>query len=131
MAAHRFEHAPTNKYCNTYRTTPEESKKFRVKPVSDIINKVLSERLGQVKYSAERSRVLSVPLAEEIKSHVKRLGYQRYKIICVVHIGSLDGQDVRVASRCLWDENQDRAASGSFCNESLFASATVFGVYHE
>lgn len=119
------------KYSNSYKTEPDENKRFKTKPVEDIIETILQERLCDLSYSAERCRKLLVPIAEEIKSKVKLLGYDRYKLVCVVHIGSINNQDVRIASRCLWDAAFDRVASSSFFNETLFASASVFGIYQE
>lgn len=119
------------KYSNSYKTEPDENKRFKTKPVADLIEIILKERLSDMSYSAERCRKLLVPMAEEIKGKVKLLGYDRYKLVCVVHIGSINNQDVRIASRCLWDASFDRVASSSFCNDTLFASASVFGIYQE
>lgn len=127
---HSVDAAPP-KYLNSYKTAPDENKRFRCKPVEDIINSVLKEKLSGQEYCADDCKRMIVPITEAIKFEVKRLGFERYKIVCVVHIGSLGNQDVRIASRCLWDDSFDRVASASFSNESLFASASVFGVYRE
>lgn len=121
----------TPKFLNSYKTEPDESKRFRAKAVNDIIQNTLKEKLDGVEYSSERARRIAAPISEEIKSAVKTLGFERYKLVCVVHIGSLNEQDLRIASRCLWDDKFDRVASSSFCNETLFACASVFGVYRE
>jgi len=55
----------------------------------------------------------------------------RYKLVTTVTIGQIADQGVRVASRCLMDQETDQAASGSFTNETLFAVATVYGFYYE
>lgn len=41
------------------------------------------------------------------------------------------GQDIRVASRCLWDNDKDNTASVTYTNSSLYAVATIFAVYFE
>ena len=51
--------------------------------------------------------------------------------MCLVTIGSVEGQGIRVASRCLWDHETDSYASATFKNATLFAIATVFGIYYE
>lgn len=128
-SAESAHHVP--KYLNSYKTEPNENKRFRTKAVTDIIESVFQEKLSDLEYSADHCKRMVAPITEEIKAEVKLLGFDRFKIVCVVHIGSLNNQDVRVASRCLWDDSFDRVASSSFCNETLFASASVFGVYRE
>ena len=66
-----------------------------------------------------------------IKARVKELMIPRYKIICLVHIGQLGDQSVRISSRCLWDQTNDTYASSEFRNKSLYAVASVYGVYYE
>lgn len=123
-------HLP-QKYLNSYKTEPDENKRFRTKAVEDVINGVLKEKLSGQDYCADDCKRMVAPITEAIKFEVKRLGFERYKIVCIVHIGSLSNQDVRIASRCLWDDSFDRVASASFSNETLFASASVFGIYRE
>jgi len=46
-------------------------------------------------------------------------------------VGQIADQGVRVASRCLMDQETDQFASGTFKNSSLFGVATVYGFYFE
>lgn len=55
----------------------------------------------------------------------------RYKIIVIISIGQIRDQNIRMGSRCLWDDTHDNFSSHIFKNNSLFAAATVFGVYFE
>lgn len=55
----------------------------------------------------------------------------RFKIICIVHIGQLNGQGMQLGSRCLWDSSADTFSSFEFRNKSLFAVGSVYGVYYE
>lgn len=66
-----------------------------------------------------------------VKARVKDMMIPRYKIIVVISIGQLTGQNMRVGSRCLWDAANDTFASHSFKNSSLFAVANVYAVYFE
>lgn len=116
-------------YENTYQLEPK--RKFEAGKVKAIIDNVLSEQLKEEKYDPKASRQMTLTLAEIIKSSVKELNYERYKIVCMVSIGQLKEQGFRAGSRCCWDAKWDTFATGSFKNKSLFAIATVWGVYYE
>lgn len=124
-------HPMVPKIANTYKLSPDADKRFRSKDVKDAIDSVLESRLEGFSYDAEKCKFLLPSIADEIKDKVKVMGFDRYKLVCLVTIGKLNNQGVRVASRCLWDTATDRLASSSFCGEDVFASAVVFGVYRE
>lgn len=96
-----------------------------------IIDDVLESKLKEEAYEPKSSRQMAKTLAEIIKSRVKELGYERYKLVCMVSIGQLKEQGFRMGSRCCWDAKWDTFASSSFKNKTLFAIATVWGVYYE
>lgn len=114
---------------NTFKMAPD--RKFPERDVRLILQEILTERLAEAKYDADQCRQLSKSLSDAVKNRVKDLNIQRYKIICLVHIGQLGNQAMRIGSRCLWDTNFDTFASFEFKNGSLFAAATVYGVYFE
>lgn len=70
-------------------------------------------------------------LLQVVKARVKDLMIPRYKIIVMISIGQLAEQNVRMASRCLWDAASDTFSSYTFKNSSLFAVANVYAVYCE
>lgn len=123
--------SPDVRYLNTYKTVPDEDKKFRSKPVKDVIESTLRRSLENCSYSPEKCSQLTASISEEVKNNVKLLGFDRYKIVCCTQIGCQNGQALRFASRCLWDASSDGAASGCFSNDTLFACVTVFGIYTE
>ena len=116
-------------YENTYRTTPEKA--FPSCKVQGIIRDVIDSNMKHETYDVESCRQNSQTLAEMIKMRVKDLSIPRYKIICLVHIGQITGQGVRIASQCLWNPEFDSFAEYSFKNSSLFATGLVYGVYCE
>jgi len=122
---------PPVQYLNTYKLAPDDEKKFRSKPVRDIIESTLERKLSDCTYKADKCRRLAASISEEIKSNIKILGFERYKIVCMTQIGSLSNQGLRFASRCLWDPANDLSVSAEYKNSSLFACVTVFGVYRE
>ena len=84
-----------------------------------------------LEYDPVRCKALSKSLSHTICERVKLLGFSRFKIVCVVSIGEMKGQDVRVASRFLWDEKHDNWVDSVFTSSELFGVAVVFGVYQE
>ncbi|KAI8619960.1 Tctex-1 family-domain-containing protein [Chytriomyces sp. MP71] len=123
--------APTNAivYENTYKLKPD--RKFQSEPVRRIAEEVLQNTLKKAKFDPNKIADLSAKIGNEILAGVKKLEYDRYKIVVDVTIGEFKGQGIRVASRCLWDTTTDTYTSASFKNASLFAVAIVFGCYYE
>lgn len=69
-------------------------------------------------------------ISDKIKTHIKNLGYERYKVVVEVVIGEQRGEGVRMGTRCLWDSDTDSYASDVFMNDSLFCCAAAFGIYY-
>lgn len=114
---------------NTYRMEP--IKRFSEPKVKEIIEEVLVQNLNGRTYEAAFCKEMSKKLSEVIKQRVKFLGFSRYKFICIVYIGQVNNQGMRIGSRCLWDQKFDNVAEGYFRNGDLFALGTVFGLYCE
>lgn len=92
---------------------------------------VLQENLKEIAYNTDTCRQLAQTLSAVIKNRVKDLNFERYKIVCIVHIGQLSGQAMRVAGRCLWDHETDNYATAVFETKTLYSVAVVYGVYKE
>ena len=122
---------PRFKYLPTYILSPHRDRKFDANVVEKIILTVLEKYLLNQSYDPNVCRELSKTVSDELKSRIKSLNLDRYKLVVLVHIGSVDGQWVEVASRCLMDCQTDNFASSFFKNDSLYAVATVYGMYHE
>ena len=117
------------RYENTYRMEPD--KRFHIGEVKEIMDETLSSSLKDLKYDAGKCRALSKSLSHTICERVKLLGFRRFKIVSSVTIGQIKGQDVRVASRFLWDEKHDTWVDAVFKSSELFAVAVVYGIYQE
>ncbi|XP_065834119.1 dynein light chain Tctex-type 5-B-like [Oscarella lobularis] len=116
-------------YENTYRMEP--TKAFPYSKVKSIIAEVMTRELEKQRYEPIACRQLTKTLSEMIKSRVKDLDLARYRLVCVVHIGELKDQGVRVASQCVWNPEWDCYSEFSFKNSSLFAIGVVYGIYTE
>jgi hypothetical protein len=116
----------------TFRTEPQEDKRFTPHIVKMVMDNALEEALdGMGQYEAAKCKALSVSVCEDIKQKVKWLNYDRYKLICVVYFGSVCGQELRVTSRCLWNDSFDNFASSSIIKGDIYAVALMYGVYKE
>lgn len=60
-----------------------------------------------------------------------KIHFSRHKIIVFVNIGQKKDQGIQFGSRCLWDAKRDNWAEAQFTNTTLWATATVYGVYYE
>lgn len=116
----------------TYRMAPQADRKFRPQIVKKIMDEAFEESLdGLNGYDSVKCRALTTQVCEDIKQRVKWLNFERCKLICLVHIGSISGQGMRVASQCLWDHTVDNFASTTYSKGDIFAVALLFGVYKE
>ena len=95
-----------------------------------MLNEVL-EKLESHTYSPTHSPFLAKLLSTRVLENVKRLNIERYKIVCLVTIGSKASQGLRIASRCLWNDQFDTVVSASFETKDFFAVGTVYGIYYE
>ncbi len=114
---------------NTYQLTP--MKRFPQTLVKNIIKEVLVGYLAEESYDADLCRQISKTLSDVVKARVKDLDLPRYKIICMIHIGQLKDQGLRMGSRCLWDSSSDSFSNYEYRNQSLFAIGTVYAIYSE
>mmetsp|Transcript_8741 Transcript_8741/g.19336 ORF Transcript_8741/g.19336 Transcript_8741/m.19336 type:complete len:132 (+) Transcript_8741:84-479(+) len=116
---------------NTYIMKPQEHEKFKANEVIKAVKALLDERLKGKKYDSNDSAQLSKELCTEIKEKVKEIGAPRHKLVVQVTIGEVQGQGVRIASRCLWDVETDNHASAYYTNPYLYCVAMVFACYYE
>ncbi|KFU96340.1 Tctex1 domain-containing protein 1, partial [Chaetura pelagica] len=105
--------------------------KFNAGRVQQVLEAVLAGTLGTPAYSPQGSAPLAQSLAELLRSRAKEVVPPRYKLVCQVLLGQQGQQSLLAASRALWDPESDSFASATFSNASLFAVATVHGVYFE
>jgi len=113
------------------RYSMEPMRIFQELEVKKIIKTVLEEHLRGKEYSSEMCRFNSRICADRIKERVKKLFLPRYKFICLVHMGQVGQQTMRVASRCSWDTRVDNFAEHLYVNNTLWAVGLVYGVYYE
>ncbi|KAK7492292.1 hypothetical protein BaRGS_00016389 [Batillaria attramentaria] len=118
-------------YENTYKTEPDDNRRFSTLKAEQIIYSVLDGYLSGRDYDPKRFPLLCKTLSELIKERVKASGLERYKIVAIVNICENKDQGARVASRCLWDSKFDNHASVVFEGSNFFAVGSVYAVYFD
>ena len=113
----------------SYRMEPH--RKFNADKVEDVIQEVVDSRMKDFKYHPKFCANLSKALGDEIKEKVKRLNFDRYKIVAVVTIGEKSSQSAVISSRCSWDVKLDNYATYTMETPTLFCSTIVYGIYTE
>ncbi|NWS50513.1 TC1D4 protein, partial [Probosciger aterrimus] len=116
---------------NTYKIGPDEGCKFNAGRVQRVLEGALTGALETMVYAPQGSALLVQNLVEMLQSRAKEVVPPRYKLVCHVLLGQQAQQSLLVASRALWDPESDSFATATFSNASLFAVATVHGVYFE
>ncbi|XP_035793301.1 tctex1 domain-containing protein 4-like isoform X2 [Anopheles albimanus] len=82
------------------------------------------------RYRANSSSLSKI--CEDIKTRVKELKFDRYKIIVTVTIGERYMQGLKAISQFLWDPEKDSYASCIYdASPSLVAVGTIYAIYFD
>nr|XP_008999337.5 dynein light chain Tctex-type 4 isoform X3 [Callithrix jacchus] len=123
--------APAHRVAPSYRTEPVSGERWEATRAQHALEAALAAGLCDVCYSGTEAGRLAQELCEQVRVRLRELSPPRYKLVCSVVLGPRAGQGMLVVSRALWDEARDGLASASYTNASLFAVATVHGLYCE
>ncbi|EGR32099.1 hypothetical protein IMG5_097130 [Ichthyophthirius multifiliis] len=90
------------------------------------------ERLSKEVYDTENAMPLTEKLVAELRERIKReLRMPRYKLGIQIILGEIKGQGLRIASKCLWDVQNDNYTSYTFTNEKIYCTGICFGCYFD
>ncbi|XP_018417473.1 PREDICTED: tctex1 domain-containing protein 1-like [Nanorana parkeri] len=110
---------------------PQPSRCFSAEEALRVIKSILDAELKDCAYDATTSQHRAMELAELVKTAVRDLGYERYKLVCFVVMGPVSQGTIYCCSRSLWSPNSDTSAEYLFQNHSLFALCVVYAGYYE
>ncbi|KAL4235866.1 hypothetical protein ACF0H5_004254 [Mactra antiquata] len=113
----------------TYRMEP--LKRFSCMEAERITKEVVEDNLNGFKYNPRNCTSVIKSISDEIKDKIKSLGYDRYKIICVISLCQKSGQSAVCCSRAMLDKEHDTYATYTMKTEDFVCNATVFGMYRE
>lgn len=81
----------------------------------------------------ENAKELTLSITNEIRSSVRDMQYERYRLVVMVNLGDPAGgtAEVVMASRCLWDHRFDTFAEAAVQTPYIYAVAVVYAIYCE
>ncbi|XP_004699748.1 dynein light chain Tctex-type 4 [Echinops telfairi] len=123
--------APVRRVAPSYRTEPAPGERWQAARAQRALESALAAALRSKCYLGAEAGPLTREVCERVRLRLREFSPPRYKLVCSVVLGPRVGQDVHVVSRALWDAARDGLASATFTNSSLFAVATVHGLYYE
>ena len=92
---------------------------------------MVTKTLEDQTYDHYQAKIWAETIVQNVRDQTKQLNIPSYKIVVQCVIGQVGGQGVRIASKCLWDEQNDNYSSYTYSNHSLFCTGIVFGIYYE
>ena len=119
------------RYENTFRMEPDDDHKVDIARLRRVATSVIETAIAGYQYDPKQGKQFSLGLADRVRSQIKQLPFQRYKMVVLVSIGQKRGQDLRVASRCMWDVKWDRHLTISKETHDAYVTVTIFLVYTE
>ena len=119
------------RYENTFRMDPNDENRVDLARLRRVAGSVIETAIGGYKYDPNQGKQFSLTLADRVRSQIKQLPFARHKAVVQVVLGQKKGQDLRVASRCIWDLKVDRHITITKETNEAFVSVTIFLVYTE
>ncbi|XP_033642494.1 tctex1 domain-containing protein 1-like [Asterias rubens] len=117
------------RYENSFRMDPQPGCKFQPERVEEIMTKVLEDEFTRVTYRPENGPEIVKRLADNIKTRVKLLQYERYRLVVLIQVGQIEGLEMMINNRCVWNTETDCYATATFQNGYIYAIATTYGIY--
>lgn len=115
----------------SYPMKPRPGSKFMKRDTEKVIERVVTDAVGDMPYVFEESQQLTKDLCVRVQDSVNEMGYERYKLVVQVTITEAAQQGLRVASRCLWDPEVDNYAEYTHSTQHMHANVVVFAFYME
>ncbi|KAL5107377.1 Tctex1 domain-containing protein 1-A [Taenia crassiceps] len=112
---------------NTYQLGPDVG--FPRDIVARMTKEVVDSLLLGREYEPEFCRQASRLMTDVLKARVKSLQLKRYRIITHAIISSVGDPNFYLNSLCLWEPALDTCVLYEFCNGSIAAAVSVFGIY--
>ncbi|KAG7210190.1 hypothetical protein KM043_011747 [Ampulex compressa] len=119
--------APT--YQNSYCL--ESNNSFKIDPVDRIIKMVMINNLEDIAYDSTQCPKICNSVAADIRKRVKKLRFDRYKLVVSVTIIEKTSQSLETAMGFLWDAEKDNYSTFACEFRTFHAYCFIFGLYYE
>lgn len=122
---------PKIKFENTYKMAPEAGNHIAMSKIEEMAEQILRDEIGGKIYNSFHAGQMACSISSKIKTKVKEMNVPRFRIVCQVVVSQAKEQGLEAASRCLWDASTDNFTAVTYQNDSISATAMVYGVYYE
>lgn len=111
---------------------PKDYERFYPSVIQTEIKELLTEALSDYEFDVVTFTSKTEELVKILRENIKNvINMPRYKFVVQVVMGKLEGQGVKVTSKCLWNTNSDNFATYTYKSEEFYCTAMVFGLYNE
>ncbi|XP_017882166.1 dynein light chain Tctex-type-like [Ceratina calcarata] len=117
------------KYQNTYRLMAHNP--FKIDPVDKIVKTAMINKLEDISYDAAECPKVCESVATDIREKIRKLNFDRYKIVVNVTIVEKGGQSLQTSMGFLWDAEKDNYSLFTYEARTFHAYCCVFGLYYE
>jgi hypothetical protein len=122
---------PTNNLFNLNKQINKFNENISFDYFQDYLSRLLEIYFNNNQiYENFQSKINILSLSEQIKDFFKQI-YHRYKIIVEIIIQQHLDQSILIASRSLWDKNNDYFLQQTFFKKNIFIIIIVFFIYKE
>ncbi|XP_076764802.1 dynein light chain Tctex-type 5 [Xylocopa sonorina] len=117
------------KYQNAYRLTAYNP--FKVDPVDKIVKTTMITNLEDISYDPVNCPKICESIAVDIREKIRKLNFDRYKIVVIVTIAEKASQSLQSSMGFLWDAKRDNYSTFAYEARTFHASCCVLGLYYE
>lgn len=111
----------------TYRL--QSQRPYSRESCEKLIKIVVDGQMEAFTYESAEAERLAQQLSADILNRVKKMNFDRYRLVCTVTIGEKYMQSFRDIFKCLWDQQKDGYAYYVYDTPAVFAIAVLYAVY--
>ncbi|EDV96472.1 dynein light chain Tctex-type 5-like [Drosophila grimshawi] len=121
---------PVVRYAPTYRLEPKNPLKHERLEI--IVKAEMNKHYGDdYTFHPKYSLHMAAQVAEDIKSRIKLLNFDRYRYIVLINVGEYLMQGLYSMANFLWDAEKDGYVNYNIQTTKFFAVCTVFYIYYD
>lgn len=118
------------RYAPTYRLEPKNP--LRQERLELIVKAEMNKNYGaDYSFHPKYSLHMAAQVAEDIKSRIKLLNFDRYRYIVLITVGEFLMQGLYSMANFLWDAEKDGYVNYTIETPTFFAVCTVFYIYYD
>lgn len=120
-------HQPALRYEPTYWL--QSQRPYSRESCEKLLKIVVDAQMESFAYDSTEAEALAQTLSRDILGRVKKMNFDRYRLVCTVTIGEKYMQSCCDIFKCLWDMQTDGYAFYVYDTPAVFAIAVLYAVY--